>query len=63
MHKCFIDYVKEYKFELLDGVGHQLHLEKPELIANKINQFVSETSSTVEKVETNTIDEFPIEQL
>ena len=47
MRKWFVDYVKEYKFKMIDGVTHFLHAEKPDLIASEINKFVEETSSEV----------------
>ena len=32
------------KFEALEGVGHFMHIEQPDLIANKILKFIEETS-------------------
>ena len=63
MRKSFVDYVKDYKFEMLDDVSHYLIQEKPDLVASKINKFVHETSSDLEGEENKNIGESSIEQL
>jgi len=47
MSKAFLDYVKEFKLDILDDMGHSPHLENPQLIVSKFKEFLDETDSDV----------------
>ena len=55
MSKSFLDYVKEFKLEILDDMGHTPHIENPQLIVSKLKEFLDETDSDINQQESSYI--------